>query len=36
MRKNAIVTIEKYKELNEKISERLFKGDENTSITKTK
>ena len=36
MRKNAIVTIEQYKELNQAISERLFKGDENTSITKTK
>ena len=36
MRKNAIVTEAQYKELNEKISERLFKGDENTSITKTK
>lgn len=30
MRKNAIVTIQQYKELNEAISERLFKGDENT------
>ena len=30
MRKNAIVTQEQYKELNQAISERLFKGDENT------
>ena len=36
MKKNAIVTIEEYKELNQVISERLFSGDGNTSITKTK
>lgn len=30
MRKNAIVNFQQYKELNEAISERLFKGDENT------
>ena len=35
MRKNAIVTQEQYKELNQAISERLFSGV-NTSITKTK